>query len=421
MAHVLPLPACRMDFSVLERLPTKNPDTLRDLLAEVQQPADRRLAGTVTPLNNADKEAVRQRLDALDHKRLCQQQQQVGGGSAGTGGALPPTAVGGAGAPTPAANGTGPHHSSGGSYWSGAAAGRAVATAPLPPPPPVASPHLVQQWLPPTHSVALARQRAKAEQKRLLEQHHRAQQRAAAIREYLHRKLDGLQQQQAAAQAAGSETVGRLLCETARLPLSQLGTAVAQLASSRELTPADAELATANLRRLQGKEEGEGEQRHVWYGDTPPILGSSTVSSSMSSSGLAIEVKHEARGYDEMEQLLMEQQRHDWQMFDHAGQLVCRDVEGWQSVVSTLLTRPVGSLLAARLGGAFGSSRPELREGALCGADAWPVQCMHAVHNFLPLFWHPVCVFPPPRRMPPPPAGPAAGAATRPLHRQLHS
>lgn len=31
-----------------------------------------------------------------------------------------------------------------------------------------------------------------------------------------------------------------------------------------------------------------------------------------------------------MEALLVEQQRGDWTMFEYAGQLVCRDVEGWQ-------------------------------------------------------------------------------------------
>lgn len=31
-----------------------------------------------------------------------------------------------------------------------------------------------------------------------------------------------------------------------------------------------------------------------------------------------------------MEALLVEQQRQDWSMFEYAGQLVCRDVEGWQ-------------------------------------------------------------------------------------------
>eukprot|EP00887_Chlorella_sp_A99_P005124 scaffold25.g5124.t1 len=337
--------ADRMDFSVLERLPTKNPDTLRDLLAEVQQPADRRLAGTVTPLNNADKEAVRQRLDALDHRRLAAQQAAAATGAAAGGGA----GGGAAAAAPPLANGAAGYAGGG----SGGGRGPGGAPLPLPPPPALAPPHLgVQQWLPPAHSVAVARQRAKAEQKRLQEQHQRAQQRAAAIREYLHRKLDGLaaaqQAQQAAAHAAhaaavaapaaaaeAAEAATRLLCETARMPLRALAGAVQALAAARELTPAEADLAAANLRRLAGGGEG-GEPAHVWYADLA-LVGGGAGAGAAGDAGS----KAEAKGYAEMERALMEQQRQNWQLFDAAGQLVCRDVEGWQSVVSTLLTRPV--------------------------------------------------------------------------------
>lgn len=38
-----------------------------------------------------------------------------------------------------------------------------------------------------------------------------------------------------------------------------------------------------------------------------------------------------------MEVLLVEQQRQDWSMFEYAGQLVCRDVEGWQVRARALL------------------------------------------------------------------------------------
>jgi hypothetical protein len=31
-----------------------------------------------------------------------------------------------------------------------------------------------------------------------------------------------------------------------------------------------------------------------------------------------------------MEDLLLDQQRQDWSMFEYAGQQVCREVEGWQ-------------------------------------------------------------------------------------------
>lgn len=43
-----------------------------------------------------------------------------------------------------------------------------------------------------------------------------------------------------------------------------------------------------------------------------------------------------------MEALLVEQQRQDWSMFEYAGQLVCRDVEGWQVGGATVAGR-VGS------------------------------------------------------------------------------
>lgn len=36
-----------IDFKLLERLPTKNPDSLRELLHEVEQAVDRRLGGRV--------------------------------------------------------------------------------------------------------------------------------------------------------------------------------------------------------------------------------------------------------------------------------------------------------------------------------------------------------------------------------------
>ena len=193
-----------IDFKLLERLPTKNPDSLRELLAEVEQPADRRLgappaaavrlvvccwaegcschcsfcwaadaaaapavagagvvliaaacaphppaaAGNVTPLNNADKEALKQRLDALDARRAQAAQPGAGGGAAAAGSGAAPRAA-------------------------------------APPPPP--SPHahhasLASQWLPALHTAQLNRQRHRAEQKRLAEAAARAAARAAQVR-----------------------------------------------------------------------------------------------------------------------------------------------------------------------------------------------------------------------------------------------
>lgn len=47
LAQLWLLPQARVadtiDFKLLERLPTKNPDSLRELLHEVEQPVDRRL------------------------------------------------------------------------------------------------------------------------------------------------------------------------------------------------------------------------------------------------------------------------------------------------------------------------------------------------------------------------------------------
>ena len=41
-----------------------------------------------------------------------------------------------------------------------------------------------------------------------------------------------------------------------------------------------------------------------------------------------------------MEELLSEQQRQDWSMFEYSGQLVCRDVEGWQVRPAVVPDRP---------------------------------------------------------------------------------
>ena len=43
MYHLPARVAETIDFKLLERLPTKNPDSLRELLHEVEQPVDRRL------------------------------------------------------------------------------------------------------------------------------------------------------------------------------------------------------------------------------------------------------------------------------------------------------------------------------------------------------------------------------------------
>ncbi|KAL4433793.1 hypothetical protein ABPG75_000234 [Micractinium tetrahymenae] len=303
-----------IDFKLLERLPTKNPDSLRELLHEVEQPVDRRLAGNVTPLNNADKEALKQRLDALDALD-ARRAAAAGGGSSAAG-----LAGGGGG---------------------GAKAALAAAAA-APAPPPQHSHHsLTNQWLPALHTAQLNKQKQKAEHKRLVEAQGRAQQRAALIREYLALKFDP----NAAQPADGGAALGDAqLAASASLPLRELQAAVAQLAASRDLSAAEAELANANLALLEpagsaagvaagaahgaggSGSGGEQRRRHVWYGD--PLLSTS-------------DSRHSVAGYSEMEELLVEHQRQDRSMFEYAGQLVCRDVEGWQAVVSALPVKPM--------------------------------------------------------------------------------
>lgn len=46
------------------------------------------------------------------------------------------------------------------------------------------------------------------------------------------------------------------------------------------------------------------------------------------------------QSYEAAEDLVADQQRQDWSLFEYAGQLVCRDVEGWQAVVSALPAKP---------------------------------------------------------------------------------
>ena len=219
-----------IDFKLLERLPTKNPESLRELLHEVEQPVDRRLgewhgrlsrclgprevlvaehqvvatartpqqqqqhvrlhaspprphsrhtkpyplclllaspvrvcspgctAGNVTPLNNTDKEALKQRLDALDQRRL-QQHAAVAAAATSGGGAVGVTGPNGCSAPLSTL---------------------APAAKPLQPPAP--QPSLSSQWLPALHTAQLHKQKAKAEAKRLTEQQARAQQRSAQVR-----------------------------------------------------------------------------------------------------------------------------------------------------------------------------------------------------------------------------------------------
>ena len=114
-------------------------------------------AGNVTPLNNADKEALKQRLDTLDQRRV---QQHAASGS--------PTTPVGASTSTAGSSSLGPAGSK----------ATAAAAAPVPP-----STHqsLTSQWLPALHTAQLNKQKQKAEQKRLTEQHARAQQRAALV------------------------------------------------------------------------------------------------------------------------------------------------------------------------------------------------------------------------------------------------
>lgn len=108
----------------------------------------------MTPLNNADKEALKQRLDALDAQDARRAAVAAGaGGGAGLSGSSSTGSKAGlaaaAAAPAPAA-----HHS---------------------------HQSLTNQWLPALHTAQLNKQKQKAEHKRLVEAQARAQQRAALV------------------------------------------------------------------------------------------------------------------------------------------------------------------------------------------------------------------------------------------------
>ena len=264
------------------------------------------------------------------------------------------------------------------------------------------------------------------------------------IREYLALKCGQSNAAAAAAAAAGGgggdaaaaaeATADERLAASASWTLAELAAAVQQLAASKDLGAAEAELAGANLALLQGGGEGgEGggggsssgvARRHVWYGD--PLLSTSetrhsvevrrcrgrragywergcwacsgSVGGPAGGAGRAMAAPAACtlcrllhmtchappppadpraarcspraavtphpplvpfsfpsqpptpspiqQGYEAMEALLAEQQRQDWSMFEYAGQLVCRDVEGWQ------VTRGLGGPLGARSGAA---------------------------------------------------------------------
>lgn len=141
------------------------------------------------------------------------------------------------------------------------------------------------------------------------------------LRAYLALKHPGLGSPEGGADADAA------LAASAGMTLAELGAAAQALAGARDLSAAEAELAAANLALVQAPwGGGEGPAAvgdgpaaagptHVWYGD--PLLSSG-------------ESRHSVGGYAAMEALLVEQQRQDWSMFEYAGQLVCRDVEGWQ-------------------------------------------------------------------------------------------
>ena len=266
-------------------------------------------AGNVTPLNNADKEALKQRLEALDARR--------------------------AGAPA-----------LGGSSTSCTASGKAAGQALSVPQHGIPGLSMHHSWLPALHTAQLNKQRAKAEHKRLAEAAARAGARATLVR-CLAGPGGSRGWGRQAAPAAAAAGVSRLLAHawppagrvfpsrataaqhvfppaptsanqspqpmqlrkylartydpsgpapadaalaaSASMPLHELRASVAALAASRDLSPAEAELAAANLALLQpdhsadGSGDAEGgsggggggarRRRHVWYGD--PLLSTS--------------------------------------------------------------------------------------------------------------------------------------------------
>lgn len=110
--------------------------------------------------------------------------------------------------------------------------------------------------------------------------------------------------------SAAASAAAAALAASASMSLSELAASVAQLAASRDLSPGEAELAASNLALA-----GATPPCHVWYGD--PLLSSG-------------EAQHSVESYDAMEAVLLEQQRADWSMFDYAGNVVRREVEGWK-------------------------------------------------------------------------------------------
>ena len=172
---------------------------------------------------------------------------------------------------------------------------------------------------------------------------------SSQIREFLRLKYPPETAAAASTTAASSSlgaAVDAQLAASISWPLADLPAVSQQLLACKDLSAADAELAVANLALLlPGSGAGGGAvvahdhapplssmRQHVWYGD--PLL---TSSGSDSSSGICHSV---AGGYAAMETLLIEGQRQDWSAFEHAGQLVCRDVEGWRAVVDALHVKP---------------------------------------------------------------------------------
>lgn len=202
---------------------------------------------------------------------------------------------------------------------------------------------------------------------------------APQLREYLalrHPALlaspRGASRAAAAAALAARAEAEAALAASASWPLADLAAAAQQLAAARELSAGEVELASANLAALRAP----GGPRHVWYGDpllsTPEQrhcvqvrarawvgaptrawarrrLACQLLPPSCPSTRVPLLARYSPptglhlQSYEAAEDLLADQQRQDWSLFEHAGQLVCRDVEGWQ-------VRPPAGRLAGWLG-----------------------------------------------------------------------
>lgn len=274
-------------------------------------PADVRLAGSFA-LKLCDKESIRRHLDALEAKSKSSTAFDTLQAASNSVKSAPTPASTRAGRAATAAAAAAVVQLAAAAGMEDRAAGHGgglSAVQPLPQPTPPSFTRSSQ----PESSVAIQhqgigklRERHRAEQKR--QQAQRAQQRAAEVHQYLERSLKSNYSSQEAAQ--------QLLADSCQMSIEDYKKALKAAVAAKELMQAEADLALANLKRLQGVNRAS--PCHVWYGDPHLDMGAKW---------------HRVEGQEQMEELLCDRLQQDWVLAEEATQWVGGHLDGWKDLL----------------------------------------------------------------------------------------